>query len=249
MTKLHKTATALLLTAAMLLTGCAERSNVPAPGSDTNTNTSTDISDSNSSESTDNSSESSISSDNSTPTTSESSSSDTSDSVSGSESSTESDSNSEVSSDISADTVPVEFTEEDRELQKILADLEGNLEAVSAWGTSSGMTYNTAEHVFMITNVKHANHYYPIPDNFLIGGMILPNTYEDMREMLLENFSEQFTDNYMKRMAAKGSLKEGANGIPEVTIDAEDVGALKYIDIDGTLYQDNSAGGKGLSSM
>ncbi len=49
MTKLHKTTTALLLSAVILLGGCAERGTAPAPGADTNT--SSDVSDGNSSES------------------------------------------------------------------------------------------------------------------------------------------------------------------------------------------------------
>lgn len=49
MTKLRKTATALLLSAVILLGGCAERGTAPASGADTNT--SSDVSDGNSSES------------------------------------------------------------------------------------------------------------------------------------------------------------------------------------------------------
>ncbi len=225
MNKLHKKATALLLVAAMLLTGCAEHGNVPAPGSDTNTNTSSDISDSNSSESTDNSSESSISSDNSTSTTSESSSSDTSDSVSEPESS---------SSESSQLIVPTEFTEADRELQEILKGLWPAAEEINkmfAGADTVDMTYT-----FKFSDFEYQ--YSLIPENMLTqpGGLfVVPQTYAEMEELLLKYFTEQAVEKYMMEVN-KGSLTENPNGTFTVKPDDAEKGCTPFIEISGKMY-------------
>ncbi len=266
MTKLHKTTIAFLLAAALLMTGCAEHSNILAPDADTNTNTSSDISDSNSSESTDNSSESSGSSNNSTSTKSESSSSDTSDSVSESESSTESDSNSEESSDTSDYTIPIELTDEDKELQGILEDLLKGENAICGWFicdrpivswaemdsegnlvqfSQEGVTVQEYEFFFPEMGVPAT--YYLMPDNYSENGMFFPQTYEEIKEIALEYYSERVVDNIMYYWIGKGSMTEKPDGTLEVTLDENCSNDwYKLLEIDGKMYRLSGDGGRGL---
>ncbi len=261
MTKLHKTTIAFLLAAALLMTGCAEHSNILAPDADTNTNTSSDISDSNSSESTDNSSESSGSSNNSTSTKSESSSSDTSDSVSESESSSETESNSdsisEESSDTSDYTIPIELTDEDKELQKNLKGLEDGAKAIHYWFTASiprdnhGMPLITtlAFHFPEINNPGqdlYFRYYYPIPDGYSEAGFVIPNTCDGIRKIMLEYFSERCTNSFMNQVGT-GRITENSDGTFTVMLDdKEKKWAPRFLEIDGIMYRDDCVGGKGI---
>ncbi|MDE7229884.1 MAG: hypothetical protein K2N56_05325 [Oscillospiraceae bacterium] len=242
MAKLHKAATALLLAAVMSLGGCSERGNSPTQEPE---NISLDNTSGNSSKSF------------------ESSTSDISDSVSEQQSSTEresdSQSSSDGSSDISVDTVPVEFTEEDKELHKILKTLEG-INVFEGWLTAEmddpydDVQLETFDLFIADTHMSHT--YYKIPDNFAINGRVIPHTYAGLRDIMLENLTERFTDDLLKIMmlAGKGSIKEkNSDGtfLIELLDDGEYInkGYYRFLEIDGAMYCSTSVGGKGLGNV
>ncbi len=242
MIKLHKTTTALLLSAVILLGGCAEQRPDPMPGADTNTNTSSDVSGGESSEST----ESTTSDISGKPKSS-------------SENESNSDSSPEESSDTSVDTVPVEFTDEDRELQKILENLEKGTTALNSWFTGGAPSDNgialTKSLIFQFPEINHPNqdphyqNYYPIPDGYSEAGFIIPNTCDDIRENILEYFSERCTNSFMDEVK-NGSMTENPDGTFTVMLnDEEKEWNPKFLEIDGKMYREDSLGGKGLAGI
>ncbi len=232
MTKLYKTTTALFLSAVILLGGCAERSTAPAPA-DTDINTSSDVTGGESSESTG---------------------STTSDISGKPESSLENESNSdsspEESSDVSVDAVPVEFNEEDRELQNILEDVERGCAAIDLWFSNSapegipedkGFTFR-----FSGDNDLSDGLFYSIPKNYSEGELVIPDTYEKMMETILEYFSENRAGDFFRRLA-KGSMTEKSDGIFSISLynDNMDKGHIELIEIDKTMYRSSSVITKG----
>lgn len=250
MNKLHKITTALLLLTAMLLTGCAKRGNTPASGVNTNSNTSPEVSDNYSSENT------------------ESSISEASNISSEPESGRNSDSSSEESSDTSVDTVPVEFTDEDKELQKILEDLEKGGSTIDGWFicdrpivswaeldsegnlvqcSQEGVTVQEYEFFFPKMGVPAT--YYLMPDNYSENGMIFPQTYKEIKEIALEYYSERAVDNIMEYWVGKGSMTEKTDGTIEVTLDENCSNDwYKLLEIDGKMYRASGDGGRGLGT-
>lgn len=182
---------------------------------------------------------------------SDSSSDESSDSDSESSSSHESSSSiseSSNSEDIS-NINKVRFTDEDKELQKILEELDKGLSAISAWLTFS-YPQDSPKHTFVMPNGNRMS-FYPISDGFSIGGLNMPTTYEAMREMVLEYFSEQFADDFMYHNVGTGTMEENPDGTFSVTLDENsDNDYYKFIAIDGKIYcHGDSAGGRGLSYM
>ncbi len=231
MTKLHKTTMAFLLAAALLMTGCTERKTNPVPGSDTNTNTSSDISDSNSSESTDNSSESSVSSYNSTSTKSESSSSDTPDSVS------ESESNSEESSDVNGNAVPVAFTNEDKELQKMLSDLIDPTNEIYNWFNDFYGLLSTKYKIKLNEIPESELDYYLFPDKNILEKVTvseIPTTRAEMKNIMLEYFSEDITECLLSKIYVCSAQEENPDG----SYTLKDVDKFPvFVEIGGQLYR------------
>lgn len=231
MTKLHKTTTALFLAAALLLSGCAEQGNSPAQGTE---NTS---SDSNLSDSTATSNSDSTSTDPEVPTP---------------ESAPQN--SSEVSSDVSADIVPVEFTEEDKELHELLKNLDG-ISEFGGWLTA-GIVDDTQleKYDLVISETDMPTTYYKLPDDYSINGKIIPHTYAGMRDVMLEYLTERFTDDLLKTMMAvgKGSIKEqnpdGSLLITLLNDEHINKGFYKFFEIDGSMYRNSSVGGKGLGN-
>ncbi len=206
MTKLHKTTTALLLSAVILLGGCAEQRPDPAQGADTNINTSSDISDNNSPDSTETSSESSGSSDNSTSITSES----------------------------SQLIVPTEFTEDDKELQEILKGLWPAADEINKMFT--GVDTVNMIYTFKFSDFEYQYCPIPENMLTQPGGLFtVPQTYAEMEELLLEYFTEQAVEKYMMEVN-KGSLTENPNGTFTLKPDNTEKGCTPFIEIGGKMY-------------
>ncbi len=218
MNKLRKITTAALLSVAMLLTGCMEHRTDHAPGLNTNTNASSDISDSNSSEST----ESTVYETSKIPS--------------------EPKSSSEESSDISADAVPVEFNEEDKELQNILEDVERGCAAIDLWFTNSAPEGIPEDKGFSFRfsgdNDLSDGFFYSIPKSYSEGELVIPDTYDKMMETILEYFSENRAGDFFRRLA-KGSMTENSDGTFSISLynDNMDKGHIELIEIDKTMYR------------
>lgn len=234
MTKLHKTATALFLSTALLLSGCSERGNSPAKEPE---NTSSDGS-------SDISSSTTTDSECSTPkseSTSEPPSSTSENSTDNPDSTSDYNSSSEGSSDVNAEPVPVEFTEEDKELQKLLGELEFCCEAVELWFSNSVPNGTPQDNGFIFrfsdNNKLSDGFYYAIPEKYSEGNLVIPNTYEDVRETIFKYFSEDQAEKFMCRLA-KGSFTKNADGSFSVLLDDDvEKGHIELIEIDKTMYR------------
>ncbi len=235
MKKLHIMATAILISGVLLLGGCLEQGNSYTPGTDIDL--SSDISESYVPDST-----SSLTSSDSTGNSENS----------GSTSSMEN--LFEQSSDVSVKPVPVEFTEEDKELQKILEGLNEGTNAICAWFTRAepNSDYNPISKFFSFDpsfsdaySEPYTTLYYLIPDNYFEAGMIIPNTQDGMRKVMLEYLSEDRVNACMEGVD-KGSLIENSDGTFSVISEEGSLSPVKFIEIDGVMYRNHALGGRGL---
>lgn len=246
MIRTRKTSTALLLSMALLLSGCAERQ--PAP--DAETSTASDMSD--------DSSYSKPISSNSSLEISESSIS-----LESSESTSDPESSSENSSESETEKIPVEFTEEDKEFQKMLLPIAEGCSEISNWFMSAearddngtpiyeGVTFLFPEIVDPSPlDRKVTDTYYRLPNNYLSNedSLPIPNTAQGIKNSMLEFFTERFINNDNGHLYAdKGSMKENEDGTFSVIL--EDKNAKwcpKFVEIDGIMYRAAGEGGKGI---
>ncbi len=251
MKKINKLMNFAFIIAICLLGGCAEQGNSYTPGSELGsslTSTADDVSDiSSESSSLGNSSKST-------------SSTDISVSPSGTESSEE------QSSDVSAVPIPVEFSNEDRELQEILRNMEGIYDTVDFWFRHDEPDDDTAKkYLFVFPEFKRSSYtdfmpmtyYYEIPNGYSENGMVIPQTYNDFKNLLLSFLSEQYleaTDQVIKGSMTEitgdsftelddqtsgrlSSMIENCDGAFFVTWEKCWDSPVKFIGIDGKMYR------------
>ena len=236
MTKLHKTTTALLLTATLILSGCAEQRNSPAQGTEsTSSGGSSDFS------STTTDSESSIPKGESTsepPSSPSENSSDNSDITS------DPDRSSGGSSDVNSDPIPVEFTEEDLELQHMLEEIYKGESMIECWfrnaePLSDGITlpepYICKLYKNDGTEFSSYHSFYLIPKDYSEGGGVIPNTCEGMKAIMMEYCSDSVTDVWMT-MVCKGNMTENSDGTFTIILDNNN-DYHEFIEIDGRMYR------------
>ena len=278
MKKLHTAATVILLAAALLLSGCAEQASTPAPGMVTGT--SSDISESSSS-----SSEDLENPDSNTSTalegfsTSESNQNyendyidyDSPDMAAISDEMDRWYENSLAEYNAYVDDlfasldevrepgdVPVEFTDEDLELQAILTELDRGLRFTHILLTTDRPFYigengyiDISPKIFIKNEgMDHSSSYRIIPENYRLEGLPVPTTAEEMRALVMEYFTEDFADNFMNYHVSTGSMTENPDGTYSVTFDENsNKGLCFFMELDGRLYwQGWSVGGKGMSA-
>ena len=207
-----RSAMALLLTAVLLLGGCVARESTSTLGD--GTSTSSDFSDAGIASSSNDSPKSTNISENSS---------------------------SSEDPESAPLIVPTEFTEDDRELQKILKELWPaalNIELMFNGNYNRGNDY-----VFIISGDKV--YYDLIPENTKTsdGMLTIPQTYEEMQELLLKYHTKDTAEKYM-RDVNKASMTENPDGTYNVTLDTDNKGAM-FIEIGGRMYCKDSiiAGG------
>lgn len=232
MKKINNLTRSAFLIAILFLVGCTERGSSSAPDAGLDSSL--------------------VSSENSvSDISSESSSSESTSSTDISVSSSSTESSSEQSSDVS-DAVPVEFTDEDRELQKILKELNDVFVIFDEWITS-GIPFDYAkkyEFLFPEAEFRISYTYCEMLDNYLDHGMIVPNNYEDFKKFMLNFLTEEatnlaLTDDYV---VAKGTVIENSDDVLSIVLDDDCKGneGAKFIEIDGKMYKRIPEGGKGL---
>lgn len=270
MKKPHITATALLLTAALLLSGCTERNSAPA--SDPDTSTTTENLDNNNSTTSESSSSSEIDHDDQNNEEDNIDQFDYS-ALDMAAISNEMDSWYEsllAEYDAYVDDlftgldevretgdVPVEYTDKDLELQAILMELDRGVRLMDILTTVDGPFYR-GENGYMDISPKifiqdegesHRSAYSIIPDNYRLESLPVPTTAEEMRALVMEYFTKEIADNFMDFYVAKGSLTENPDGTYSVTVDENGKKPLRYfMELDGRLYwQGWAIGGRGFS--
>lgn len=224
------TSTAFLLTGTILLGGCSKGGNGYAPGAEKDPSSV--------------SSESSVS-----EVLSESRSVNSSSGV---------ESSSEQSSDVSAAPVPVEFTDEDRELQKLLGEMGKNEYIIRSWfmGTypipkSDDVTqpHDPVRFKFSQNGLNGDHTYYQIPPDYSENGMLIPRTYDEMKELMLNNFSEGLTEKLMNSYFGNGYITEVSENVYSVILDTDASFYPRFIETKGALYRSDGEGGIGFREI
>lgn len=158
-----------------------------------------------------------------------------------------SENNPEESSNVSVAAVPVEFTEEDKELQDILEDLEKGRSIVNDWFVcAEPIDAECIQYQLFFPESTVPDHdmtYFKIPVDYSENGMAFPHTYDGLREFILEYYSEQSADNLMKGVT-KGNMLKNPDGTFSVILDAKYKGheGSKLLEIDGIMYRGSGLG-------
>lgn len=222
MKTIHASAIIILCSLTLLLVGCTERGSSSAPGAGIDSSlTSSENSVS------DVLSESNISS---TDISVSSSSTDISVNSSSRESA------SEQSSDVSASAIPVEFTDEDREVQKILSDLLEPADEIYSWMRAGRGT----DYIVIFSDRDPEDYFYYGIFNGRTERFELPKTCSEMEKLMLDYFSSDMTEYFMKRFAVYNAVKnsdgtytlERADGKPVLL-------PAKFVEVNGQLYCDD----------
>lgn len=208
------TSTALLLTGALLLSGCTEGGSSSAPGAGLD----------------------------SSLTSSENSVSDVSSESSLVDSSSESTSSTDVSESVpsrnSSDTAnsgtPLSFTEDDKELQAILKEiLDGGAREVQSW-----FLYPHVEDYILFQKIRFSDqdtyYYYLIPENYYTDKIVAPITYAEMEKALGRFFTQRAVERYMS-FVRKGTVTGETDGVIDVVVDDYE-GTPLFLEVNGRLY-------------
>ncbi len=153
-----------------------------------------------------------------------------------------------LSSNDSSETstfTPIVFSDEDKELQKILLDLQVPTEEISSWYASAAISLQPTNFIFPQFNSKTEGLFVRIPDNFRANGDFspfeMPTTLSEMKEIILEYFSEQRAQRFVKDIA-RGTVTEETDGTYFVTfldgVEQFSEGFFsQFLELDGRLYR------------
>ena len=242
MKKAHITVS-LLLSALLLLSGCSENTSSSAPADDIS---STTVSQPESTPETESTTQNPIieSTQSSTETVSSTESSST---VSSTQSSTPED----------IEPVPVEFTDEDRELQKILSDLcEPAWQVVSMFSSLGVPDFSHQPHQFLRMTIIELSFLEMecdmIPDNFRPEHFMfdVPTSKTEMGNFISKYYSKEMTDTLLDRIPVCELVEQSGNSLivkfkddPEIY--QKEGFQIWFVEVDGRLYVRNSHGAPG----
>lgn len=144
--------------------------------------------------------------------------------------------------------VPVEFTDEDLELQALLIELQEPVEEILHWYFDMVPPPPELEIAFPQFGSDSVTHYVRIPDNFRaqdeLSSFVMPTTRNDMRKIMLQYFSEEFTEKYMRSNIAVGTMVKNSDGTYSAAL-TENVerfaqgGFSTFAELNGRLYRFN----------
>ena len=137
--------------------------------------------------------------------------------------------------------VPVEFSEEDREVQKILSDMMEPANKVYGWIENTNAFGNSAYRFRFPDRDKTEIYVYYL---FSVSGssnnssLKKPNTYSDLKELILEYFSADKTETLLMPLSVCSAV-ENADGTYTVksTDGSPIINHPFFIEADGKLYQ------------
>lgn len=228
MKMLHVTAAAFLLAAAVILCGCTEQ----RVESTANTNSGSDVSGSSSLQN--ESLPNSVSSMRATGST-----------VSVMENSNILENKSETVStlDYSHLNIPTEFTEEDRELQKVLRGLVDSTDELTCCFGNILTDDTSVTYKFIFSEEIIPNNYYLVPKNFRYregSTFTVPTTYSEWSEAFHRYFTEEATESWLKNVGV-GTLTENSDGTFGVSGVEQPV---NFLELDGKMYCWEAEGGR-----
>lgn len=138
------------------------------------------------------------------------------------------------------------FTEDDLELQAILAELAPGGELIAGW---VGYGHYDPDHTYRFKfsdSDKYGYEYDLIPvGKASDSGIEYPRTCEELEALMLKYLTQKIVDNNMMGVY-KGTMTENSDGTYTVTVEGEPA-YYDFIEIDGRLYVQNKArGGAGV---
>lgn len=166
--------------------------------------------------------------------------------ASSAESNTENSEPQTESSDEKHEPVPVEFTDEDIELQEILSELYEPTSAINRWFCRlmvSNAAYPDAHGWRLkIPEISFEGEYIQVPENYYLvsESFCVPTTKAGMRELFQKYFTKERTDNLMERYQVC-DLIERSDKTLTLKFKTDDpyefkLHSLYFIEADGHLY-------------
>lgn len=149
------------------------------------------------------------------------------------------------SNDESIVLTPVEFTDEDKELQNILSELLNPAEEILSWFVEMALPTPMIYIDFPQYENIPSGGFALVPENYFHNGSYslfeMPTTRDGMREIMLKYFSEEYTENRVGDIVS-GTLTENPDGTYSMTVTDEIDTSLeliyeKFVEADGRLYQ------------
>lgn len=129
--------------------------------------------------------------------------------------------------------IPAEYTEQDLELQEILADLAPEGELIANW---IGYGCDGPYYKFYINGDEYADLFNLLPIGKTPDGkMEYPQTLEELEELMLQYLTQELVDNNMKG-ACKGTMTENPDGTYSVSVVEGNTYYCNFIEIDGRIY-------------
>ncbi len=157
----------------------------------------------------------------------------------------------EQSSNVSVKPVPVEFTEEDRELQEILKTLIYQAAGkVNMWFYSPcPLEMDTPVKITLDgKNALSEIDFYPITVDYIESTetICVPNSVSEFESVLMEYFTKWATEKYMQ-LVAKGNLVRLPDGQIAIKLDSTlDINPI-FIEAGGRMYRNTGDMGGGLA--
>lgn len=132
---------------------------------------------------------------------------------------------------------PLEFTDEDLELQAILEELSPGHD-IAKWNEASTVSENEPEYEFIFPasfkQEARSAIYRPMPEGTTPDGKIeYPHTAEALRALYMRYFTQDSVDRYMEEVG-KGTMTKNPDGTYSVKVDGNE--PKNYLEIDGKLY-------------
>lgn len=155
-------------------------------------------------------------------------------------------------SEVRIDPVPLEFTEDDREIQKILSELENPTDEIYFWMSGLNPPEPTDPYKFILPGRDSYSIYYRIPENSRQrenSPFEIPTTLAGMKEIMLKYFSAERTEKFLKNFGVFSAV-ENSDGSYTLTLDSSTEYKKTspiFVEVDGKLYRDDGASTSSIS--
>lgn len=139
--------------------------------------------------------------------------------------------------------IPAEYTEQDLELQNILAELAPGIElslivadqSIACAGDRFKFVFPGSKMIYSYVELAYPQLEYTFP-----------RSCDELEKMLLQYFTQEAADRYMERVC-KGTMTANSDGTYSVTLD-KDIGYPTFIEIDGKMYYWTAAVSSGIDT-
>lgn len=133
---------------------------------------------------------------------------------------------------------PATYTDDDKELQAILDELEPG-RTICEWRFFGARTPDRFDFHIQPGGYDETYFLLPLEEATSAGDIYYPQTIDELEQLLLKYFTRNMVDNSFMSNACKGIMTENPDGTYTVTLDPECGKYIKYpmfLEIDGRMY-------------